>query len=195
VSNLTLIPQGSTSFSANNPVFNWSSVTAGKKAKFVAHARVSEGTAEAPKGLLGKMLLDKLEQVGGSWPFKALFNLNGDLIPAIEFKTRFRYSWGIFKTPECDGRVQRWVDESTHRNPRVARERNLKKGFTVGIVEVPVKLVYPRKGRGLSSREPIIMRVDDGFSLDARVVCRDYLDHPNIDINDWQLEGVTYNEK
>ncbi|MEU3686957.1 hypothetical protein [Streptomyces narbonensis] len=112
---------------------------------------------------------DRLEadilEAGGKAEFGALFDLDGNLVPAKEIETQFGWSWMLLdERGKCAG----WFNASKARNEDTARKNNAKKGFYVGRVRVPA---YAKlAGGNICTVMAIKVRKDGGYSADAEVI-------------------------
>lgn len=109
-----------------------------------------------------------LAKNGGSDYFVALFDLDGNLVPAKLVETRYGTAWAILTGDDPSSPVAKWVSafpkrESTMRN----------KGFYEGTVKCPAYVTLCGSGTGLSgalSVRPYTRRSDRGFSRDVEIV-------------------------
>jgi hypothetical protein len=104
-------------------------------------------------------LAAEVAEAGGVWEFEAIFDLEGNHVPAKEIKTQYGWSWMLL-----DGEGQRtgWFNPSQARNPATARANNAKKGFYLGTVKFAATVVLGGGGTGLSgalSVRPIVVPV------------------------------------
>jgi len=84
---------------------------------------------------------------GGVWSFKALFDLDGNHVPAKEVNGAYGPVWMLL---DADGNKTGWFNESQARNEATARTNNAKKGFYVGTVNTPAVAVLDGGGRGFA---------------------------------------------
>lgn len=75
-------------------------------------------------------------EAGGCAEFVALFDLEGNLVPAKYIETRYGYSWALLEVNEDESiqRIVGWFNESKARNEETARKNNAKKGYALGTV-------------------------------------------------------------
>jgi hypothetical protein len=70
----------------------------------------------------------------GKWTFEALFDLDGNLIPAREVETRYGWAWMLLdENDRCTG----WFNASHAKNPETRRRNDAKKGVYVGTIKAP----------------------------------------------------------
>lgn len=118
---------------------------------------------------------------GGVAPFPALFDLDGNLVPAKLIDGQYGLVWGVFEDATCRGRVTEWVNRSNADKAATRNKNMAKKGYSEGTVMAPAKVVLGGGGTGLAGAMNVmalVMRADDGYSADAHVVTtlqhRDY---------------------
>lgn len=110
--------------------------------------------------------LARLARQGWSWDYHAIFDLEGNLIPAKYLETRYGWSWALLESDDADSRIIGWFNESAARDPKKARANNAAKGFYVGLVRVAI----PEPHRGYIPGERAGERADGGFSRDVEVL-------------------------
>ncbi|AFU62237.1 hypothetical protein TG1_42 [Streptomyces phage TG1] len=110
-------------------------------------------------------LQDRIDQRGGKWEFDALFDLDGNLVPAVEVKGSFGWSWRLL-TPE--GHTAGWFNPSKAKDADKRRKADASKGFYVGRVLAAAKAELA--GGGIGSVMPVARRLDGGFSFDVEVI-------------------------
>jgi hypothetical protein len=115
-----------------------------------------------------------IEENGGVWTFRAVFDLEGNLVAAKEIRTRTGdYCWGILDSDDPNGNFTGFFWQSWANNPKVQDRNNAKKGYAVGRVEAPAKAAFVGSGKGLSgSCSVAVLRADGGFSRDVKVLAR-----------------------
>jgi hypothetical protein len=107
----------------------------------------------------------------GEWP--ALFDLNGNLVPAKLVSTRFGIAWGILPSDDPDGRFVAWFSASSARKSATRRVNDAKKGYRVGRVLARTGAKVMGSGTGLSGAASAYVgryRQDGGFSRDVTVL-------------------------
>jgi hypothetical protein len=110
--------------------------------------------------------LARLARQGWSWDYHAIFDLEGNLIPAKYLETRYGWSWALLESDDADSRIIGWFNESAARDPKKARANNAAKGFYVGLVRVAI----PEPHRGYIPGERAGERADGGFSRDVEIL-------------------------
>lgn len=76
----------------------------------------------------------------GRSEFVALFDLEGNLVPARQVETRYGWAWLLL---DEDGQsTGRFFNESNARKPETARANNAKKGIYVGAVEADADIQH-----------------------------------------------------
>lgn len=86
-----------------------------------------------------------LADAGGRHEFTAIFDLEGNFVPATECKTRYGYTWRI-----GNGDDVVWFNESKAQDPDRRRAANAKKGYYVGRVSAPAYVIIAGGGKGFS---------------------------------------------
>jgi len=110
----------------------------------------------------------EIEENGGLWEYAALFDLQGNLVPAKEVETRYGYSWALLDPQNPEGRFLGWFNESNAQNDARKIATDAKKGFYVGVVKVPA---YAKlAGGNAMCLNAVALRKDNGFSADAIIV-------------------------
>lgn len=73
---------------------------------------------------------------GGCAEFIALFDLEGNLVPAKYMETKFGWAWALLEVSEDESiqRIVGWFNESRAKNEETARRNNAKKGYRLGRV-------------------------------------------------------------
>jgi len=108
---------------------------------------------------------------GGKGEFLALFDLDGNLVPAKLVETRYGVKFAVFATvadvKAYGAPVVAWVD------PFVKAKTLARKGYRKGHVLAAAKAELKGSGKGLAgamSVRPVMVRTDGGFDPDAEVV-------------------------
>jgi hypothetical protein len=102
-------------------------------------------------------------KAGGKWEFKALFDLQGNLVPAKMIKSAYGWCWALIGN---DNKFTGFVGAQPKRKSTLE-----KKGYREGTVRVKAKADIVGEGRGLSGRAwAAVVRLDGGFSKDAEIV-------------------------
>jgi hypothetical protein len=103
---------------------------------------------------------------GGMWPFPALFDLEGNLVPAQEAHGEYGTFWYLL---DAEGiRTGYTFNESTAQNEKIWRRNNAKKGIYVGQVLAEARVVT--RGRSVTSVACFIDRADGGWRPDVMVL-------------------------
>lgn len=103
---------------------------------------------------------------GGMWPFSALFDLEGNLIPAREAYGEYGSFWSLLD--ENGNRTGQTLNESKAQNDKVWRRNNAKKGFQVGSVLAPAWVAT--RGKSVTSVSCHIERSDGGWDPNVLVI-------------------------
>jgi hypothetical protein len=106
----------------------------------------------------------EIAENGGRTEFLALFDLDGNLVPAKYIETKFGWAWALLNPEDLTGRFVGFFNESNARKESTRLANNRKKGFTVGRVLAPAKADIGERG-GVYAR-----RTDGGFSFDVEVI-------------------------
>lgn len=103
---------------------------------------------------------------GGMWSFPALFDLDGDLIAARQVYGEYGTFWSYL---EEDGtRTGRTTGESWAASEKVRIRNNAKKGFYVGSVLAPARVIT--RGQSVTSVACHIDRADGGWDRNVLVI-------------------------
>jgi len=127
--------------------------------------------------ILRKVFEEQLRASKGLAPFRALFDLNGRLVPSRPDGT----SWALLSE---DGTIMGWFNASRARNPEVRIRHNAKKGFYVGVILASAKIevlgptpltqrVAIVRSDPLDFRNVIVM--DNGRQLTRRLITGQHL--------------------
>lgn len=106
----------------------------------------------------------------GRSSFLALFNLDGELVPAKHIPTRFGMSWMLLASDDPDSEVIGWFNESQAQSTPRRLAANRRKGFTVGRVQAKAYATLSGGGTGLAGAASVsvaVRRADGGFSRDV----------------------------
>lgn len=125
--------------------------------------------------MAGKHLLQaKIDRQGGLWEFSALFDLDGNLVPAIRSNNAYGgYVWRVFESDDVDSAIVAWVNESKARNKATFNANMAKKGYYVGSVLAPARADLAGGGKGMAGMFSVYAfprRTDRGFSRDVTIV-------------------------
>ncbi|WP_128378528.1 hypothetical protein [Streptomyces cavernae] len=112
-----------------------------------------------------KLLAADIAEAGGKWNFRGLFDLDGNLVPAVRVEGRWGWSWKLL---DEHGRCAGWFNESKAKTEERRVAAHAKKGYYVGIVRVPARAEL--KGTSYFNVMAVAVREGDGFSPDAEIV-------------------------
>lgn len=74
----------------------------------------------------------------GKAQFRALFDLEGNYVPARQVEGRYGMSWGIYSKPnDPESYFESYVSESKSKDPKKQEALLAKKGYTVGLIMAP----------------------------------------------------------
>lgn len=103
---------------------------------------------------------------GGMWPFPALFDLEGNLVPAREAYGQYGAFWSLL---DADGnRTGQTFNESKAQSDKVKIRNDARKGYYVGSVLAPARVVT--RGQSVTSVACHIDRNDGGWDPKAMVL-------------------------
>lgn len=103
---------------------------------------------------------------GGVWHFPALFDLEGNLVPAREVRGQYGSFWSLL---DADGnRTGGTFSESRAQNEKIRLRNDARKGFYVGLVLAPARVVT--RGQSATSVACFIDRNDGGWNRDVFVI-------------------------
>lgn len=116
-------------------------------------------------------LAAEIADAGGRRSFRALFDLEGNLVPAKEIPTRYGTAWGILEGDDPHGAIAKWVNQSRARSA-TKRIRSMEaKGYREGRVMARARAAIVGSGQGLSGSAWVApVRTDGGFSRDVEVL-------------------------
>lgn len=114
---------------------------------------------------------------GGKSEFSALFDKDGNMVPAkrVTMQDRFnpgrmKTAWAVLSDPsDPSSPVKEWINESSSTNMKTQEAYLAKKGYTMGTVRVPAYVT--ERGDGINVRS-VYERSDRGFSADAEIVTK-----------------------
>jgi hypothetical protein len=84
-----------------------------------------------------------LAEAGGRWEFPALFNLDGEQVPAKLVQTRYGLSWMLL---DAEGRCAGWFNRSKAQDEAKAKAANERKGYRIGRVRADAVVVMEEGG-------------------------------------------------
>lgn len=103
---------------------------------------------------------------GGMWSFPALFDLDGNLVPARQCYGEYGSFWSLLD--ENGDRTGRTFNESAAQSDKVYVRNNARKGFYVGAVLAPARVVT--RGQSVTSVACHLDRADGGWNPDVIVL-------------------------
>ena len=114
---------------------------------------------------------------GGKAEFSALFDSDGNMVPAkrVNMPDRFnpgqtKTAWGVLSDPnDPSSPVKEWINESSSSNMKTQEAYLARKGYTMGTVRVPAYVT--ERGSSINVRS-VYERKDKGFTPDAEVVTK-----------------------
>lgn len=112
-------------------------------------------------------LCARLAEKNGMWEFVAVFDLDGNLVPAVQRENQYGYYWAIYDNAECKGRPVAFFNESKARKAETRNRNNAKKGYTIGRIRDRGRVVAASNGSWMVSY--YVQQVDD-FNPNAEVV-------------------------
>lgn len=129
----------------------------------------------------GKLRLQaQIAENGGRATHPALFDLEGNLVPAKLVDGRYGLVWGLLEDDDPHGRFVGWFNPSQARRPGVARRNDAKKGYYIGYVLAPAEAKL--RGGNACTVMPVAVRTDGGFSRDVEIVDNG---RGETDLNKW----------
>ena len=96
--------------------------------------------------------------------FGALFDLNGWLVPS----RLVRSSWAILASDDPRSKIVAWFNASQARNPEVRIRHDARKGYYVGVIMAPAKVVV--LGSTPTTQRVAIVRAGTEFSRDVTII-------------------------
>jgi len=119
------------------------------------------------------MLRAELAANDGYAEFPALFDTDGNLIPAKLINTTYGNAWGLLPGNDPTESFTSYFNPSKARGESQRISNDAKKGYYVGTVSVLSAVGTSGSGTGLSGLttvRPVIYRLDKGFSIDAVIL-------------------------
>jgi hypothetical protein len=111
-------------------------------------------------------LAAEIAEAGGKWDFGGLFDLEGNLVPAIRLQNRYDgWSWKLL---DERGRCAGWFNESKAKTEERRVAAHAKQGFYVGRVRVPAKAEM--QGGNYFSVRAVPVRLDEGWDPEAEIL-------------------------
>lgn len=109
-----------------------------------------------------------IEENGGRALFVALFDLDGNLVPAKWIETRYGMAWALLDEDNPRGRFKGFFRPSEARDGHRARATDARRGYYVGYVMAPAKAEL--RGGNVCTVTACAVRTDGGFSRDVEIV-------------------------
>ena len=121
-------------------------------------------------GLLAQelTLAAEIEANGGRYKFPALFDLDGNLVPAKLVQTRYGMAWGLLKDDNPRGRFIGWFNPSNAKKAETRRRNDERKGYRIGYVMAPARAEL--RGGNIACLMAKAVRTDGGFSRDVEII-------------------------
>lgn len=116
---------------------------------------------------------------GGKARFRAVFDTEGNIVPARSITTQYGNSWGLMDPSDPKGSFTGFFSDSKATKPETAYKNNAKKGYRMGYVIAPGKVEYTDSPfGGIGSVYATVRPVDARFSSDDVIITdngkRDY---------------------
>lgn len=129
-------------------------------------------------GMMSNLEYRKYEiaENGGKSYFPALFDLEGNLVPAKLISTQYGSAWGLLEDEDnVESRFIGYFNPSNAQDDERARKNNAKKGYYVGEVMADAYATHwsPSNARGMSGAmmtQTVVLRKDKGWSKDVTIV-------------------------
>ena len=115
----------------------------------------------------------EVEDNGGKSEFSALFDLEGNLVPAKLVDTQYGRAWGLLSSDDATSPFKGWFSPSNAATDSHRIHNNAKKGYYEGTVMAPAGVTTTSRGRGLGSAGSVCVityRKDRGFSRDVEIL-------------------------
>lgn len=121
-----------------------------------------------------ELLQADIDEKNGLWEHSALFDLNGNMVPATRHDSKYGGNvWRVFSGEAFTSEIKEWFNPSKARNKKTRLTNNAKKGYYIGSVLAPSHAEMFGSGTGLGSLHTVyagVERDDRGFSLDNEIV-------------------------
>jgi hypothetical protein len=115
------------------------------------------------------LLQAQIVEAGGTARFVALFDLEGNLVPAKWIQTgEGRMVFGLLDPVTLRGRFIGWFNPSQAAKAATARRNDAKKGYTIGYVAAPARAEL--RGGNIACVMAQAVRTDGGFSPDVQIL-------------------------
>lgn len=120
----------------------------------------------------------ELEKNGGKAEFQALFDKDGNMVPAKRLTIADRYNhgqpkqvWGILEDPnDPNSGIKEWVNDSKAKGFEKKEAAMARKGYSVGLVKAPAYVA--ERGDNLTNVRSLFVRSDGGYDPKAEVVTK-----------------------
>ena len=152
-----------------------------EKSNFLkAEAAAIEGTDSEAQAMREQALLEAekfdaqayVESQNGKYHFPALFDKDGNLVPAKIIKTKFGRSWGILSDPsKPTSKISQFISISQHSDPKKREKFYAEKGYTVGKVTAPAVAAIIEDEK-VGKKRVSILRSDGGYSPAVEVLTK-----------------------
>jgi hypothetical protein len=152
-----------------------------EKSNFLkAEAAAIEGTDSETQAIRQQALLEAekfdaqsyVESQDGKYHFPALFDKDGNLVPAKIVKTKFGRSWGILSDPsKPTSKIAEFISISQHSDPKKREKFYADKGYTVGKVAAPAVAAIIEDEK-VGKKRVSILRSDGGYSPAVQVLTK-----------------------
>lgn len=115
----------------------------------------------------------RLAENGNRAEFPAIFDLEGNLVPAKYIRTVYGWTWALLSSEDPTSSFTGFFKPSEAKSDNVRVNNDAKKGYYVGRVLAPAAVGTSGSGYGLSgalSVHNVVYRVDRGFSTDVIIL-------------------------
>jgi hypothetical protein len=119
-----------------------------------------------------------LAEQGNRDLFRALFTLDGELVPAKLIHTQYGLTWALLTNDSPDSRTTRFIGAFPKRESTMAR-----KGFYEGYVKAPARVALAGSGTGTGACTTVttaVERADGGFSRSVEIVDNGIGERPEL---------------
>jgi hypothetical protein len=160
-----------------------------EKSNFLkAEAAAIEGTDSEAQDLRQQALLEAekfdaqsyVESQDGKYHFPALFDKNGEIVPAKIVKTKFGRSWGVLSDPsKPTSKISEFISISQHSDPKKREKFYADKGYTVGKVAAPAVAAIVEDEK-IGKKRVSILRSDGGYSPAVEVLTKNQYENITV---------------
>lgn len=106
----------------------------------------------------------------GKAVFPALFDLDGNLVPAKLVSTRYGMSWGLLSDPDdASSEFTGWFSPSQAQSETIRIRNDARKGYYVGSVRTDAHVDLSGNS-GVLSVQVVVFRKDRGWSKDVEIL-------------------------